>query len=46
MKRRIYEKISLFIAMRLDGYIADNKGSVNWLDKAMRIMILTPIQNL
>ena len=31
MKRRIYEKISLFIAMSLDGYIADNKGSVNWL---------------
>ena len=25
------KKISLFIAMSLDGYIADNKGSVNWL---------------
>ena len=24
-------KISLFIAMSLDGYIADNKGGVNWL---------------
>lgn len=25
------KKISLFIAMSLDGYIADRKGSVNWL---------------
>lgn len=25
-------KISLFIAMSLDGYIADNKGSVHWLE--------------
>lgn len=25
------KKISLFIAMSLDGYIADTKGSVNWL---------------
>lgn len=24
-------KISLYIAMSLDGYIADNKGGVNWL---------------
>ena len=24
-------KISLFIAMSLDGYIADNKGGVDWL---------------
>ena len=24
-------KISLFIAMSLDGYIADSKGGVNWL---------------
>lgn len=24
-------KISLFIAMSIDGYIADSKGSVNWL---------------
>ncbi|MCI8274597.1 MAG: dihydrofolate reductase [Lachnospiraceae bacterium] len=25
------KKISLFIAMSLDGYIADSKGNVNWL---------------
>lgn len=25
-------KISLFIAMSVDGYIADSKGSVNWLE--------------
>lgn len=25
------KKISLFIAMSLDGYIADSKGGVNWL---------------
>lgn len=25
------KKISLFITMSLDGYIADRKGSVNWL---------------
>lgn len=25
------KKISLFIAMSLDRYIADSKGSVNWL---------------
>ena len=25
-------KISLFIAMSLDGYIADNNGGVNWLN--------------
>ena len=25
-------KISLFIAMSLDGYIADSKGGVGWLN--------------
>ena len=25
------KKISLFIAMSLDGYIADSKGGINWL---------------
>lgn len=25
-------KITLFIAMSLDGYIADNNGGVNWLN--------------
>lgn len=27
----IYEKINLFIAMSLDGYIADNNSGVDWL---------------
>ena len=33
IKKGTYEKISLFIAASLDGYIADIDGSVNWLNE-------------
>ncbi len=33
------KKISLFIALSLDGYIADNKGRVDWL--GMEMMMIT-----
>ena len=29
-------KITLYIAMSLDGYIADNEGRINWLDSIAR----------